>query len=78
MVSVAAGEFWMGRDDGAPDEKPRRRVYLDAFQIDKYEVTNALYRRFMDGTGRIGECSGISVISGFNEGSVDNGRAQRS
>jgi formylglycine-generating enzyme required for sulfatase activity len=52
MVSVPAGEFWMGSDDGEPDEKPRRRVYLDAFHIDKYEVSNALYRRFIEATGR--------------------------
>jgi len=42
----------MGSDDGYLDEKPRRRVYLDAFRIDKYEVTNALYRHFMESTGR--------------------------
>jgi len=51
LVSVPAGEFWMGSEDGGPEEKPRRRVYLDAFSIDKYEVTNVLYRRFMDATG---------------------------
>ncbi|HEX7229773.1 MAG TPA: SUMF1/EgtB/PvdO family nonheme iron enzyme, partial [Candidatus Binatia bacterium] len=51
MVSVAAGAFWMGSEDGDPDEKPRRRVYLDAFRIDKYEVTNVLYRQFMEATG---------------------------
>jgi len=52
MVSVPAGEFWMGSDEGDAVEKPRRRVYLDAFRIDKFEVTNALYRRFMESTGR--------------------------
>ena len=54
MVSVPAGEFWMGSEDSEafPHEKPRRRVYVDAFRIDKYEVTNALYRRFMDAPGR--------------------------
>ena len=52
MVSIPAGEFWMGSDDGDTDEKPRRRVYLDAFRIDKFEVTNTLYRRFMEATGR--------------------------
>jgi formylglycine-generating enzyme required for sulfatase activity len=51
MVLVPAGEFLMGSDDGA-DEKPPHRVYLDAFSIDKYETTNALYRRFMDATNR--------------------------
>lgn len=54
MVPVPAGEFWMGSEDSdAPSrEKPRRRVYLDAFRIDKYEVSNALYREFMVATGR--------------------------
>jgi iron(II)-dependent oxidoreductase len=54
MVSVPAGEFWMGSDDGDADnvEKPRHRVYLNTFRIDKFEVTNGLYRRFMESTGR--------------------------
>jgi len=51
MVLVPAGEFTMGSND-ADDEKPPHRVYLDAFYIDKYETTNALYGRFMGATGR--------------------------
>ena len=36
-----------------PERSPavRRRVYLDAFRIDQYEVTSALYRRFNDARG---------------------------
>ena len=52
MVLVSAGQFWMGSDDGEDDEKPRHRVILDGFYIDKYEVTNALYQKFMSVTGR--------------------------
>jgi iron(II)-dependent oxidoreductase len=54
IVAVPAGEFWIGSEasDASPSERPRRRVYLDAFRIDKYEVTNALYRRFIEATGR--------------------------
>ena len=33
------------------DEVPRHTVYLDAFYMDRYEVTNALYKKFMDATG---------------------------
>ena len=33
------------------DEAPHHAVYLDKFHMDKYEVTNALYREFMDATG---------------------------
>lgn len=41
----------MGSDDGKDDEKPVHKVYLDAFYMDRYEVTNAQYRKFMDATG---------------------------
>jgi formylglycine-generating enzyme required for sulfatase activity len=51
MVLVPAGEFTMGSDE-YDDEKPIHRVYLDAFYIDTYETTNALYERFARATGR--------------------------
>jgi formylglycine-generating enzyme required for sulfatase activity len=51
MVLVPAGEFLMGSTE-YEDEKPPHRVHLDAYHVDRYEVTNALYRRFMDATGR--------------------------
>jgi len=44
MVLVEAGNFSMGSGTGDSDEKPVHSVYLDAFYIDKYEVTNALYK----------------------------------
>ena len=48
MVIVPAGEFRMGDDNGKADEKPAHTVYLDAFYIDKYKVTNAFYRMCAD------------------------------
>ncbi len=51
MVAVPAGTFIMGSEDGAANERPRRSVYLDAYQIDRYEVTNAQYQRFVEATG---------------------------
>jgi len=50
-VLIPAGEFWMGTDDQDDDEKPRHHVNLDAFAIDRYEVTNERYRRFVDASG---------------------------
>ncbi len=44
MRLVTAGEFTMGSDSGDNDEKPPHQVYLDAFYMDTYEVTNASYR----------------------------------
>ena len=43
MVSVPAGEFTMGSNSGDSDEQPLHTVYLDAYDIDRYEVTNAQY-----------------------------------
>ena len=46
MALIPAGEFQMGSKYGS--EKPMHRVYVDAFYIDKYEVTNAEYKKFID------------------------------
>jgi formylglycine-generating enzyme required for sulfatase activity len=43
MVYVPAGQFTMGSENGFDDERPVHTVYLDAFYMDKYEVTNAQY-----------------------------------
>ena len=45
-VPVPAGEFLMG-----DEEREEHKVHVDAFQIDKYPVTNLQYKRFMDATG---------------------------
>jgi serine/threonine-protein kinase len=49
LVYVPAGEFTMGSADGdseaSSDEKPQHKVALDAFWIDRTEVTNAQYRK---------------------------------
>jgi formylglycine-generating enzyme required for sulfatase activity len=47
------------------DQAPKHRVYLDAFYIDKYEVTNALYRQFMQATGRL--APRLSAYQQFNQ-----------
>jgi len=57
MVLVPAGEFIMGSDKKVDrvayrSEFPQRRVYLDAFEISKYEVTNLQYLKFILATGR--------------------------
>jgi iron(II)-dependent oxidoreductase len=49
---VPAGEFIMGDDNGSADEKPAHRVYLDAFYIGKYPITNADYGRYRADVGR--------------------------
>lgn len=43
ILSIPAGESIIGdlQKKGGPDEQPARRVFIDAFKISKYEVTNA-------------------------------------
>jgi iron(II)-dependent oxidoreductase len=51
--------------DRLTDQAPRHQVYLDAFYIDKYEVTNALYARFVQATRRL--ASRLSDKHQFNQ-----------
>jgi hypothetical protein len=55
---VPAGEFVMGDNQGDDDEKPAHKVYLDAFYIGRYPVSNAEYKRYMDDIGRAFEIPG--------------------
>lgn len=48
MVLVPAGEFTMGSNEGNDDERPVHRIHLDAYYIDKYEVTVGQYGEFLD------------------------------
>jgi formylglycine-generating enzyme required for sulfatase activity len=44
MRLIPEGEFTMGSDDtGDVGSRPAQKVYLDAFYIDKFEVTNEMY-----------------------------------
>lgn len=66
MVLIPAGEFWMGSDEQDTegrqeefgfrqpmyeDEHPRHRRDLPDFYIDRHEVSNAEYKRFLSETG---------------------------
>jgi sulfatase modifying factor 1 len=67
MVFIEAGEFIMGTSSEQAKlivkkignwqlswferEMPQRAVYLDGYWIDKYPVTNSIYKAFIDATG---------------------------
>jgi iron(II)-dependent oxidoreductase len=54
MNMVTAGQFWMGsslEESKNGTEKPRHKVYLATYYIDKSPVTNQAYRKFIMETG---------------------------
>ena len=54
MVLIPAGEFTMGCDEFFGEE-PAHQVYLNAFYIDKHEVTNEQFCQFLNEKGNQSE-----------------------
>ena len=50
MVFVPAGKFVFGSNSGDRDEYPPQAVYLNNYYIDKYEVSNRDFKKFIDKT----------------------------
>ncbi|GEM_PF-600752 len=51
MIAIPAGEFTMGSN--VEDERPPHAVFVDGFEIDKLEVTNQEFERFVRETGYV-------------------------
>lgn len=51
MVEIPGGKFMMGSNDGTADSKPAHEVEVKPFMLDKFEVTNADFKTFIDATG---------------------------
>ena len=51
MVRIPGGTFRMGAADGPPDESPVRTVRVSSFLMDRRDVTNAEFARFVRATG---------------------------
>ena len=81
MVYVPAGEFLMGSTDADietilagcktckrdlfTNEQPQHKVYLDAFWIDKTEVTNAQYKKCVQaGVCKASQLASFSALNG--------------
>ncbi len=53
LVGVAGAEFAMGSDRHYPEEGPVRRVAVDAFTIERTQVTNLAFADFVRATGYV-------------------------
>ena len=54
MIYVPAGNFLMGspEGEGSGEERPQHKVHIDEYYIDKYEVTNEQYAKFLNEWGK--------------------------
>jgi formylglycine-generating enzyme required for sulfatase activity len=52
LVHIPEGYFLMGSEDGQEDELPVHQVWVSAFAIGTYPVTNREYACFLHATGR--------------------------
>jgi len=68
MILIPEGEFIMGANciEAQPDEKPAHKVYLYAYYIDRYEVTNSEYQQFVLETGHHAPFVDREWAHGFN------------
>ncbi len=54
MTWIPGGQFWMGTaDERMADARPWHRVYVDGYWMDKTEVTNEQFARFVKATGYV-------------------------
>jgi len=52
-VWIPGGTFRMGSDDHYPEEAPAHKVTVGGFWMDRYAVTNAQFKRFVEATGHV-------------------------
>ncbi|MEK0447029.1 MAG: hypothetical protein RLZZ399_2350 [Verrucomicrobiota bacterium] len=53
MVWIPAGKFTMGANDGQADERPQHDVKVRAFWMDRCEVSNEQFAKFVEATGYV-------------------------
>src|SRR5262252_8420820 len=56
MIWIPGGSFRMGSNDFYREERPVRAETVQGFWIDRYPVTNADFRKFVDATGYVTTC----------------------
>uniref|UniRef100_A0A8C6VIX7 Sulfatase modifying factor 1 n=1 Tax=Naja naja TaxID=35670 RepID=A0A8C6VIX7_NAJNA len=79
MVPIPAGVFTMGTDEPIikqDGEGPGRRVHIGNFFMDRYEVSNAEFKKFVNATGYVTEAERFGdsfVFEGMLSKEVKNG-----
>jgi formylglycine-generating enzyme required for sulfatase activity len=82
MVWIPGGEFSMGCDDprggvcggpdAMPDARPIHRAYVDGFWMDRTEVTNAQFAKFVAATGYVTTAEQVPRQEDFPDAPPEN------
>ncbi|MCA9042115.1 MAG: formylglycine-generating enzyme family protein [Planctomycetaceae bacterium] len=76
MVWIPAGQFMMGIEDKRfIDTTPLHEVKLDGFWIDKTEVTNAQFQKFVEATGYVTVSERVPTAEEFPNAPPENLKA---
>lgn len=70
-VRVTGGEFAMGDERGARDARPLHAVHVDDYEITVKEVTNRIYKQFIDATNHAAPVSPGWQGNRYNDGLDD-------
>ena len=67
LIAVTAGSFVFGSDSGNENERPRRLIDGKAFAMNRTEISNAQYQRFVVETGHRSAFYGGHPLLGLND-----------
>jgi formylglycine-generating enzyme required for sulfatase activity len=68
MITISSGEFILGSEDGGLDERPAHPVFLSAYAISQFEITQSQYQEFVKITGHRSALSRyVKNIERFND-----------
>jgi formylglycine-generating enzyme len=66
MVQIPGGSFRMGTNDGFPYEGPVHEVVVRSFWMDRHEVSNAEFEKFVKATGYLTEAEALQWSGVFD------------
>ncbi len=72
MVMIEAGTFTMGQDGSKPKNGPAHEVNLEAYEIDRFEVSNDDFAAFVEATGYVSYAEENSSKN-WRDAAVDKG-----
>lgn len=65
MIWIPGGTFLMGSNEAYPEEAPVHAVTVDGYWMDRFQVTNAKFRKFVTATGYVTVAERVPTIEEY-------------